>query len=111
MRLAAEDLVAYCTDPDYEEPAWPDDYWPERSEPPSEEAWSSSVRRLLDVTEEMARMVENPDHPLYEKVPSAGKETHHTLRAALILLDHNSYHAAQLVALRRALGAWPPGSS
>jgi hypothetical protein len=111
MRLAAEDLVAYCKDPNYEELAWPDDYWPESSEPPSEEAWSSSVRRLLEATEEMARMVEDPDRPLYEKVPSARKESHHTLRAALILLDHNGYHAAQLIALRRALRAWPPGTS
>jgi len=28
------------------------------------------------------------------------------LRAAVVLLDHNGYHAGQLVALRRALGAW-----
>jgi hypothetical protein len=111
MRLAAEDLVAYCKDPDYEERAWPDDYWPERSAPPSEKAWSSSVGRLLDATEEMARMVEDPDCPLYEKVPSAGKEYHHALRAALILLDHNGYHAGQIIALRRALHAWPAGSS
>ncbi len=108
MRLAAEDLVAYCKDPSYEELVWPDGYWPKSSEPPSEEVWSESVRRLLSVTEEMALMVEDPDHDLYAKVPTAEKESHHTLRAALILLDHNSYHAAQLIALRRALDAWPP---
>lgn len=108
MRLAAEDLVAYCKDPDYRELPWPEGYWPASSEPPSEEAWSSSVRGLLDATEEMARIVEDPAHALYAKVPTAEKESHHTLRAALILLDHNGYHAAQLIALRRALGAWSP---
>ena len=30
-----------------------------------------------------------------------------TLGAALILLDHNGYHAAQLIALRQALKVWP----
>ena len=109
MRLAAEDLVAYCKDPDYEKLPWPAGYWPASSEPPSDEAWSSSVQRLLDATEEMARRVEDPAHALYAKVPTAEKESHHMLRAALILLEHNAYHAAQLVALRRALGAWPPG--
>ena len=109
MRLAAEDLIAYCKDPDYKELSWPQDYWPPSSEPPSDEAWSISVRRLLDATEEMARLVEDPAHDLYAKVPTAEEPSHHRLRAALILLDHNGYHAAQLVALRRALGAWPPG--
>ena len=108
MRLAAEDLVAYCKDPDYKDLPWPEGYWPASSEPSSDEAWSSSVRRLLDATEEMARMVEDPAHALYAKVPTAEKESHHMLRAALILLDHNGYHAAQLIALRRALGVWPP---
>lgn len=107
LRLAAEDLLAYCRDAGYEELAWPDGYWPESAEPPSEDAWSESVGRLLDATEEMARMVESPEVDLYSKVPAAEQKSHHTLRAALILLDHNGYHAAQLIALRRALGAWP----
>jgi uncharacterized damage-inducible protein DinB len=108
MRRVAEDLVAYCTDPDYEEPDWPEDYWPETPEPPSERAWSASARRLLDATEEMARMVEDPARALYEKVPPAREASHHILREALLLLDHNGYHAGQLIALRRALGAGPP---
>ena len=108
MRLAAEDLVAYCKDPDYKELSWPEGYWPASTEPPSDEAWSSSVLKLLEATEEMARMVEDPARDLYAKAPTAEKETHHTLRAALILLDHNGYHVAQLIALRRALGAWSP---
>lgn len=107
MRLAAEDLVAYCTDPDYETRPWPDGYWPEGPEPPSPEAWNTSIRRLLDATEKMARLVEDPDRDLYAAVPTVEKGHHHTLRAALLLLDHNGYHAGQIIALRRALGIWP----
>lgn len=107
MRLAAEDLVRYCRDADYEELGWPEGYWPESSAPPSQQAWSESIRALLDATEAMAQLVEDPEHDLYAKVPTAEEASHHTLRAALILLDHNGYHAGQLIALRRALGAWP----
>ena len=71
MRLAAEDLVAYCNDPDYKELSWPEGYWPASTEPPSDEAWSSAVYKLLEATEEMARMVEDPAHALYAKVPTA----------------------------------------
>ena len=108
MRLAAEDLVAYCERSDYAAREFPAGYWPDGPEPPSAEAWSASVQGLLDITEQMARMVEDPDRDLYAKVPTAEKASHHTLRAALILLDHNGYHAGQLIALRRALDTWRP---
>ena len=106
MRLAAEDLVAYCKDPGYKALDWPSGYWPASPEPPSAEAWSTSSRGLLDANEQMARIVEDPDLDLYVKVPAAEKDHHHTLRAALILLDHNGYHGGQLIALRRALDVW-----
>ena len=50
MRLAAEDLIAYCRDPDYEARDWPDGCWAESSQPPSSEAWSVTARRLLEAT-------------------------------------------------------------
>ncbi len=109
LRLAAEDLVSYCNDADYEDLGWPEGYWPETAAPPSEEAWHESVGKLLNATEAMAVLVEDAEHDLYAQVPSADKSHHHTLRAALILLDHNGYHAGQLIDLRRALGVWPPG--
>lgn len=107
LRLASEDLVSYCRDADYESLGWPEGYWPETNEPPAEEAWHDSVRKLLEATEAMAAIVEDPEHDLYTTVPSAEKSHHHTLRAALILLDHNGYHVGQLVDLRIALGTWP----
>ena len=85
---------------------WPDGYWPKSPEPPSSAAWSVRNRRLLDATEKTAQIVENPGLDLYAKVPAAEKQHPHTLRAALILLDHNGYHAAQLIALRQALNVW-----
>ena len=108
LRLAAEDLVSYCLDADYEELGWPEGYWPETAGPPSGEAWNESIARLLQATETMAALVENREHDLYAKVPTAEKDHHHTLRAALILLDHNGYHAGQFIQLRIALDAWPP---
>ena len=66
------------------------------------------MSKLFEATEAMAALVDNPDHDLYARVPSSEKSHHHTLRAALILLDHNAYHAGQLIALRIALGTWPP---
>ena len=58
LRLAAEDLVSYCLDADYKDLGWPEGYWPETAEPPSEEAWNESIDRLLQATEAMAALVE-----------------------------------------------------
>lgn len=109
LRLAAEDLVSYCLDAGYEAPEWPAGYWPDGPEPPSSEAWSESCRQVLDATERMAALVGDSSRDLYASVPTAEKADHHTLRAALILLDHNGYHAAQIIGLRKALGIWPAG--
>jgi uncharacterized damage-inducible protein DinB len=35
-----------------------------------------------------------------------GKEGQTYLRAVLLIIDHTAYHVGQLVAVRRALGAW-----
>ena len=109
LRLAAEDLVSYCRDDAYQAPEWPAGYWPASPEPPSAEAWSASCRRALDAAEAMAQLVEDPGRDPFASVPAAEKADHHTLRTALILLDHNGYHVGQLIALRRALGIWPAG--
>ena len=107
LRLAAEDLVSYCRDSAYQAPEWPAGYWPASPEPPSAEAWSASCRGALAAAEDMAQLMEDPGRDPFDRVPTAEKADHHTLRAALLLLDHNGYHVGQLVALRKALGVWP----
>jgi uncharacterized damage-inducible protein DinB len=37
-----------------------------------------------------------------------GTGTQTYLRAILLTADHTAYHVGQIVALRRALGLWPP---
>ena len=109
LRLAGEDLVSYCRDAAYQAREWPAGYWPASPEPPSAEAWSASCRGALEAAQAMAQLVEDPDRDPFASVPTAEKADHHTLRTALILLDHNGYHVGQLIALRRALGIWPVG--
>ena len=42
-----------------------------------------------------------------EQLPRQGAGDGQTvLREVLLLADHNAYHLGQLVAIRRALGAW-----
>ena len=109
LRLAAEDLVAYCRDPQYQAREWPAGYWPASPEPPTVAAWPASCRAALAAAEDMAQLMEDPGRDPFASVPAAEKADHHMLRTALLLLDHNGYHVGQIIALRKALGVWPAG--
>ena len=53
----------------------------------------------------MAALARDPSVDLLAPVPT-GSPTQTYLRGILLVIDHNAYHVGQLVALRRALGAW-----
>lgn len=105
MRIALNDLLDFCTNPEYVEPSWPADYWPKSPAPPSEDAWRRSVEALKEDVKGFEHLIGNPETNLYAEIPWAtDKQT--ILREALLAVDHNSYHTGELVMLRRALNAW-----
>jgi hypothetical protein len=104
-RIALRDLWDFCTNPDYVEKKWPDDYWPASAEPPSKDAWRTSVRALEADLEAFGKLIKNPKSNLYAQIPWGTKDQT-LLREVLLAADHNSYHTGELVFLRRLLGAW-----
>jgi hypothetical protein len=52
----------------------------------------------------MQDLVKNPKTDLFAKIPWGDGQT--ILREALLVADHNAYHIAQIVDVRRLLGAW-----
>jgi osmotically-inducible protein OsmY len=109
MRLTQLDILAFCRDPDYREPPWPDGYWPPTAEPPGEEAWDASVAAFLRDRAEMAEMAEDASVDLEAPIPHGSGQTY--LRELLLVADHNAHHLGELIVLRRLLGAWPAKES
>lgn len=108
MRLAQEDILEFCINPEYEHTLnWPDDYWPSDPAPPSEKAWRDSIASFTRTREELGRLAREVQD-LTANVPT-GKGNQTYLRAILLVADHTAYHVGQLVAARRALGSWPGG--
>jgi hypothetical protein len=109
LRLAQKDILDFCLNPAYvHELTWPDDYWPADPAPPSPRAWEDSIADFHADRERLEAMIRNNEIDLFALVPT-GKKNQTYLRACLLVADHNAYHVGQLVAVRKALGIWPPG--
>ena len=104
IRFTQQDILEWSRNSDgsYRDHNWPDDYWVKDAEPPSADAWEKSVAAVQAGTVEMIAMVETDD--LTATLPWS--KGHTLLREALLLADHNAYHAAEIILLRRLLGCW-----
>ena len=109
LRLAQHDILDFCVNPDYEELAWPADYWPASPEPPDSDAWEASIRRYRDDRAAVQRLAADPSIDLAATIPHGQGQTYG--REVLLILDHTAYHLGELVLLRRVLGVWPTASA
>jgi hypothetical protein len=104
LRLAQWDMVEFSRDPAHISPKWPEGYWPKRDATPGPGDWEKSVKAFRSELQEMRKMVASPESDLFKPFDHGNGQT--LLREALQLADHNAYHVAQMVFLRRVLGAW-----
>jgi hypothetical protein len=104
LRIGQRDILEFCRNPKYVAPDWPDDYWPKNVAPPSPSAWNKSIADFRKDLKAMVALIANPKTDLFARIPWGDGQT--ILREALLVADHNAYHIAQLVDVRRLLGAW-----
>ena len=104
MRIAQHDILDFTINPRYVELAWPDDYWPAAAAPPDAKAWDRSVAAFRRDRARVQKLAADAKVNLAKRIPHGSGQT--VLREILLVLDHNAYHTAELVMLRRLLGAW-----
>lgn len=78
--------------------------WPGGAGPSGSEEWARAVRRFQTGLEDLNRRARKADLFATHGKKKTRLEMLHTIAS------HNSYHAGQVVLLRRMLGAWPPPS-
>jgi hypothetical protein len=99
--IAQNDILDYIRVPGHPSPDYPSGYWPQEEEPEDGREWERKVRAFGKDLEDLCALVRDPGEDLFR--PRAGGEGS-LARAALLAIDHNSYHVAQLVDLRLLLG-------
>ena len=104
MRIAQYDILEFSRSAKHASPKWPDGYWPKTDAPPTPAAWTKSIAAFRKDLKSLETLITNPKTDLYAPLPWGDGQT--VLREALLVADHNAYHVAQLVTLRRLLGAW-----
>jgi len=102
IRIAQWDMLEFCKDGNHQSPEWPEGYWPKETGPGSDEAWENSVKQIDKDLNELIELVKTGD--LFTKIPHGDGQT--ILREALQAADHTAYHVAEIIVIRRLLGAW-----
>jgi hypothetical protein len=107
IRIAQNDILRFSTNHDgsYRERSFPDDYWPESASPSKSGSWEKSVASVLADRDSMIQLVGDPQNNLVAAFPWGDGQN--LLRETILVIDHNAYHIAELVTLRRLLGIWP----
>jgi len=107
IRIGQRDILDFSrnTDGTYAAPEWPAGYWPPTPAPPSDRAWTASLRAVRADQRALEKMVADPASDLLQPFPWGKGQT--LLREALLAADHAAYHIGQLVLVRRLLRAWP----
>ena len=106
LRIAQRDILDFCAPPEggYQPMEWPKAYWPEKAEPPSAGAWKASLEAIEADRRSLDELLTAPNADLY--TPFAWGDGQNLLREVLLVADHNAYHVAELVMVRRLLGIW-----
>ena len=104
IRICQEDIVEYILDPKWKSPQWPEGYWPDKNSTPTEKMWENTVKWYNDDLKKLVSIINDPKIDLTSVIPHTKNHTY--LREVLIVIDHNSYHTAQIVQTRKTIVDW-----
>src|SRR5581483_2154365 len=69
IRRTQHDLLEFCTNEHYEEPKWPDDYWPGSASPANDAEWLACIDSVHADAAAFARFTVETNIDLTSKIP------------------------------------------
>lgn len=104
LRITQWDILDFIRNPQYQERAWPDDYWPSPDQRATADDWQQSIRAFLEDREALREIVMDPQTDLYARIPHGSGQT--ILREILVVADHNAYHVGEFGIMRQVMNTW-----
>ena len=102
IRIAQLYMLKFSQDEKRESPKWPEGYWVKEVAPKDDTDWESSLRQIKDDLNEFVDLLNSGN--IYKAIPHGDGQS--ILREALQIADHNAYHTAEIIVIRRLLGDW-----
>jgi len=102
IRIAQWDMLKFGENEEHKSPNWPEGYWVKDVAPKDDAEWESSLKQIKNERDEFIRLLKSSD--IYKAIPHGDGQS--ILREALQIADHNAYHTAEIIVIRRLLGDW-----
>ena len=104
MRLAQNDILDFSTNPQYQDKAWPEGYWPDPKMVASAADWRRTLELFYQDQQALVDLVNDPQTDLFVKFPHGSGQN--ILKEILVVADHNAYHIGEFAILRQVMGTW-----
>ena len=104
MRITQKDIVDFSFSDNYKEIRWPDDYWTLNPDEVNDEIWNNSLNEIIRDRDTFFELLQNEQTDLF--IPFNWGEGQNMFREAVLIADHNAYHTAEIVVIRRLLKCW-----
>ena len=104
IRTSQKDMIDFIVNPEYKEPNWPKDFWPDPDFKATLEMWEESVNNYEKDLEDFKSIIEDSKTDLFAKIPHGTGQT--IFKEALQIIDHAAYHIGEFVLMRRVIGIW-----
>lgn len=104
IRITQWDMLEFSHDPDHRSPEWPEGYWPKEPAPPDTHAWKRSLDQIAADRKAFIALLRKEKENIYTPFPYGNGQS--LFQEALQIADHNAYHTAEIIVIRRLLGNW-----
>jgi hypothetical protein len=105
LRIVQWDILEFVRNPNHVSPEFPAGYWPAVNEMATPGRWKKTITGFRADLKAMEELVLDPKTRFFSPIPHAKNYT--VLREVLLAADHNAYHTAEIVTLRRVLNLKP----
>lgn len=102
VTFTQKDIVKFTCSDDYTEPKWPDYYWPKEKTCKNADEWETLKAEYTTDRERLNNFLLNEENKLNEAVKN-GKDEQTLLREIILVIEHTSYHAGQMLIILRLL--------